>query len=194
MPDAQWEHDANSVFDALYRDYLLRDFFAKIVPGSSYVALSAYAIGRFGRLLEMSFAVSMFLAGLSWAIGFAIQEAAERLSLLSQHPARFSNSEQRYDFRQKFSLAASRDEKTRVERYAVIKEATGNLCMALISGSVLVAVLRWKELREHPHPSLAMAFSLLAACWFLALASRDHMKKEYDFMARALRRQSGNQD
>jgi len=186
MADSQWEHDASSAFDALYRDYLLRDFFAKIVPGSCCIALAAYALGRFGRLLDISFAASMFLAGLSWGLGFAVQEAAERLKLLVQHPPEYSPSKKRYDFRQDFLKAASKDEKKRVERYTVIKEATGNLCLALIAGSLLIAVFRWRQLGESALSTLAIAFALASVCCFLTLASRDHMQKEYDYMSRVL--------
>lgn len=37
MGETQAEKDATTVFDALYRDYLLRDFFAKIVPGGCLI-------------------------------------------------------------------------------------------------------------------------------------------------------------
>jgi len=134
--------DLTKLFEAFYTKLLLRDFFAKIVPGS--IVLVAIVVSKldFSDFTETVEAIEKFLsiipfylwviiAGLAWIMGFAVQSVGEFLGAIRYHPKTVSR-EQVYKSRTQFDAIASKNDQMRLERYVVIKEACGNGYMGIV--------------------------------------------------------------
>lgn len=118
-----------TLFDALYTRFLLRDIFAKIVPGTivilslSIVQFSITATKEF--LLQMGIPSWVLFAGLAWITAYAVQSFGEKLGLIHQWPKEHDEPERRYKLRIRYGELALDHEKRLVERYVIIKEASG---------------------------------------------------------------------
>lgn len=153
-----------AVIDALYRDFLLRDLFAKIVPGSIVLLTMAEGTGMdlasTVEFLGPDLAAVVVFAGTAWLTGFGIQGLGELTGLIQHHPKskgkdhdenpgpgeeqgeNYDDSTVRYGVRIQFKQVASRAETRRVERYAIIKEAAGNGGTAVLLACSMIG-FRW---------------------------------------------------
>jgi hypothetical protein len=93
--------DLKGTFDAFYQRFLLRDLFAKIVPGlASLFAIGALILGViFGgldkvppeipkKIAELSLGGWLVLIGIGWIAGFAVQSIGEFTRLIIYYPKR----------------------------------------------------------------------------------------------------------
>lgn len=116
----------------LYTNFLLRDFFGKIVPGIIVVISVLSFFLSFSSLVHyfnsITLHVQLFLLGLAWILAHALQQIGYKLRITS-----FSNmgGEEFVESVLKFKNKASVDEKTLYERYVVVKEACANGALSL---------------------------------------------------------------
>ena len=178
--------DMKDFFDSLYTRFLLRDLFAKVVPGGLLLATIVYTskLDRYFLSLSERFdwLLSVGAFGLSWVVGFGVQSIGESVRWIQHHPAEFDNQSKRYNLRCKFSRLATDIERQQVERYAVIKEACGNAAMAVLLSLGVVAIETIAgELRLDPGAILTISF-LLTISAYLLKANYSHAEKHYTFM------------
>lgn len=69
-----------------------------------------------------------------------------------------------------------------MERYAVIKEATGNTATAFLAGLLFILVGRSGNLITVLPVTIAHSLLVVAAAAILIAASRRHAEKEYRYM------------
>lgn len=179
--------EASVVVEALYKNFLLRDLFAKIVPGSIVlvsVAIQNPALAPLtGAASISSWPMILVGAGAAWIVGFAIQEIGESLQIIKHHPDRYFQPFERYGLRNAFKRVAVEAEDQQVERYAIIKEATGN-CSTAIIVALLILALRaltsgdFRSSMQFLLPGLLMLVLALA----LLRANRKHARKQYEYM------------
>src|SRR5690349_10181910 len=118
---------------ALYRQFLLRDVFGKIVPGSLVVAYLSRTVMDRAPWADPSTVFTILFIGFAWIVGMGIQLASQRVRISADYPRSFEDLRRRFDFTVNFHRLAPEDdyEATNVERLVVIKEATGNTAGAL---------------------------------------------------------------
>ncbi len=197
--------EISKIFESLYGDFLLRDLFAKIVPGFVVLAtvFCLHDADRFEKVIVLfNWAAILLAAGVCWILGFGIQQLGELTKLLKHHPKSFDDSKKRYGLRTEFDRFASDKEKKQTERYAVIKESTGNLATALLVVIVMLVANRLYEVISDPIyapdikiDEIAVLMLFGATDYLLWRASRSHAKKHYVFMetAHELRKDAGRQ-
>lgn len=180
-----------SVIDALYKHFLLRDLFAKIVPGLGVLLAITYdnpigtAVADLGG--SVGWPVALVIAGAAWIVGFAVQDIGEAVGIIQHQPPRYKNSDLRYDARIAFSKVASASERKQVERYAIIKEAAGNGATAifLIVGILTTRVLAIDRARLDA-ATIGQHLFLLGVGTALWHTNYTHARKHYKFIDRVL--------
>lgn len=178
---------SNQIIEALYNNFLLRDLFAKMVPGSVVVVATAYQ-SPFGKgAIEVANQIgwpAVFIgAGIVWIIGFALQEIGESLRIIKHHPDKLADSKRRYKLRTDFQKIATLSESQQAERYTIIKEASGNSATALFA-ALLIFIVR-SLLSSKFSISLSTIFPgviLLLFAIALVRANRSHARKQYEFI------------
>lgn len=179
--------EASAIVEALYKNFLLRDLFAKIVPGTIVLVSVIFQNPALAHLTgaATTFGWPMILvgAGATWTVGFAIQEIGELLRIIKHHPERYSQPLQRYRLRNAFKKVAAEAEAQQVERYAIIKEATGNGSTAIIV-ALLIVTLRALTSEDFGCSLQILLPSLLMLVLAFALlrANRNHAEKQYAYM------------
>lgn len=185
----------DTLADALYRRFVLRDWFGKIVPG--WIALSALARifdtfpGKqilLGENDAVRFAIG---AGVAWLFAFGMQQVGEWTHYLHYWTPQFKQFATRYQARITFLEVSTPDEKQQLERLLVIKESTGLASMALL----MVAALWGLYLTGVLVPPVQTSSSYLRAGLICALAGAfvlrgahtGHCRRQYDFKCAVLR-------
>jgi hypothetical protein len=137
--------EAKHIIDSIYDKLILRDLIGKVVPGA--VSMLSVAIGLYGpdgvnRLLaELHWSLIIIGAGVAWLMGFALQYIGEVIGLLKTHPGgRKSSRSEFFPNWAEFHAFATDHQKIHAERLNVIKEACGNGAVALVGGSMIIAV------------------------------------------------------
>lgn len=188
--------DLGSIIDSIYGQFLLRDLFAKMVPGSLVVLTAAITFpthpDRYLVLGAIGWPVILLAAGFVWILGFAIQRIGEIFRLIRHHPLpkaslydrNFDNTETRYRLRQDFEKKANRSEQQRVERYAVVKEACGNFATAILLAAVSLLIDQYASLIDRGITiEEALELGLIFIVWLaLITTNRSHAEKHYQFM------------
>lgn len=190
--------EATPIIESLYRNFVLRDLFAKMVPGFIVSAVWVYRFPQGSKVVDLAkdvgWPVILIGAGFVWVVGFAVQEFGERFGLIKHHPEEFSDGTLRYSLRIDFKKIASIDELQQAERYAVVKEASGNTSVAIII-AIFSSVIR---------NIMACSFGLSAIDFFDMLlmlsisalligASRSHATKQYSYMKAVVEKAKGSQ-
>lgn len=161
--------DLRDIFDAFYSRLILRDVFAKIVPGSIVIfaiVASLSSISDTAKYLEsMPSWFWLFFLGASWVVAFSVQAFAERARLIRYFSRRFNSNEEFYIRRYQFdTVVNSSIERQQLERLVVIKEACGNSYVSII---VAMLILISKSLVDGI--TLADYFRALKESWHLVL-------------------------
>ncbi len=170
------DFDVKGVFDSFYDKLILRDLVGKVVPGSLFllaVLFAAFGVSVIDSILsKMTFALWIFVGGLCWLVGFALQYMGEALKLLRQNPhGKSKKSETRETFYPHwayFQKSATTYERLHAERLNVIKEACGNAAISIIAGVAFVGFRLWwrGEFLSVPEmPLLALALVLAFCFW-----------------------------
>lgn len=133
--------DLGDSFNALYSQFLLRDVTAKSVPGGVILLGGSLPFLRkpddLQPLLEIGLVFGVALFASCWTLGFAVQGIGFMCRVLRNYPRGNTGEDYRglqQELRGKMATLSSharfRQEQA-VERFVVIKEATGNLAVAL---------------------------------------------------------------
>lgn len=139
--------DDKGFFDKIYSRFILRDFFAKIVPGftllAALFACLTSPVAALNYLKEMSFFGAVLTFGVSWIIGIAIQGFGEKWGLIRYFPKDQDNKKYLTDSVEFVKESSSREKQQR-ERFIVIKEACGNSYLSIaISLLLLIVSFLW---------------------------------------------------
>lgn len=130
------------ITDSLYSSFIARDFFAKVLPGS--VVISALVYSTYGEKLDFEQLqkiptfIWFLVYGQCWIFGFFVQGLGERLNILRVSPEDESNAQ--YHARISDFIVSARNNVDRLqrERFLIIKEATGNMAVAVLMGLLIV--------------------------------------------------------
>ncbi len=132
-------NEINSIVDKLYEKFLLRDVFAKIVPGTLLLFSCIYSSSlNYKATMDIMKVSWIIMIGLAWTLGFVVQGVGELLRIIKYYTKDYTTKEQWYEAYIKFKESATREEKSNCERFVVIKEATGNLAMSLLISLIMI--------------------------------------------------------
>jgi len=184
----------SSFFEALYNNFLLRDLFAKIVPGSIVLSAIVYRSDLGEELAALTGPIGgpavLLLAGMSWVAGYAVQNIGEKLRVIQHHPKRYDDGDARYAARIAFSRVATPSERQQVERYAIIKEAAGNSAMAILMSLAVVPPRVLVSSEFTIDRALILQGGLLALIAVaLVRANRSHARKQYRYIDSVVKRE-----
>lgn len=133
-------NEISALFDSLYNKFLMRDVFAKIMPGlvaliASLVFLKGSVADAFQFLAEFSY-WRWLLLPLAWVAGFVLQHGGLMAKVLTDPTYEMwkKNDEPGLGkrFEAKIDALARKDPEylKALERTVIIKEACGNSCIA----------------------------------------------------------------
>ena len=183
------EINANDVADALYSSYLARDFFAKVIPGAIVIlALISpiYTSSEFdwARVEHIPTLAWLFAYGICWIAGFAVQALGEATGAVQAFPADETEEQGRERGVAFNASQLTQRDKSQDERFVVIKEATGNVAVAICLAIVVAsAVLGFPEWRLYLYVIVAMS-GVVALYWFQLVHRRRQREHELKVLAR----------
>jgi hypothetical protein len=202
--------ELTTIFDSLYSRLVLRDVFAKMVPGSVVLAAIATTLTSplevAQYLRSMSFAAWLLAASLAWILAFAVQAFGERWRLIKYYPDPAENGpatlEAFYDVKIAFDQDPPQADKQQVERLIVIKEACGNMYIALSTALLLflfdgmLDVWRckcqlWPWLWNESRRIAPVLVLTLAAVYYLRHMHFIHVHRQYAYMLQSLAHRRG---
>jgi len=187
--------DISGFFDSLYSRLILRDVFAKILPGTIVSAAVAYATlppDTFFALLDPSLFLALGMMGCGWLAAFAIQGLGEKHKFIKNEPPGL-NRQQLYERMVEFERKSTSSQQMHAERLLVIKEACGNGYLALIL-AVVLTILLWPlrvvatgapllaTFRASWWPFVPLSILYLAAASFLRFMHLRHGKHHLKYM------------
>lgn len=136
-------NELKNIFDSLYTRFVLRDFFAKIVPGA--FCLLTFAVffespsTTLSYLSSLSFWYWLLIIGLAWLLGIVLQNFGHLVHIIEYDPPQEEREDYYINRRLPFGKIATDEEKQRYERFVVLKEASGNGAIALaISCAIII--------------------------------------------------------
>ncbi len=168
-------NDIGAIFENLYRQFILRDLLAKMMPGFiGFVATYCCFFGSLRKLLWVSSRLTfwqwLIVFSLAWIMGFMFQHTGIMLGHLSDQTyylrKRKEEASLKERFRQKTDVfcKANEDFKKALERVIVIKEACGNTSAAVLYSDLLISVRLVTHLLCHQH-----RVSFIGSLWTLLL-------------------------
>ncbi|MFQ5853879.1 MAG: hypothetical protein ACE5JU_25245 [Candidatus Binatia bacterium] len=201
--------DLRDLFDSLYSQFILRDFFGKIVPGLLIIAIVAISLSPPSDVLEEIKALRtitwFFISGFAWLISFGIQYLGELLGLIRHYPTnkyhptnKYRDEKSFYKALIKFQGCATEYESRAHERAEVIREATGNgslalwIIVAVVVIEIILDLLYGGRRRAYLWFVSTFPYSIVVAVMLLGLAlslSRIHciaVRREQDYMEAVL--------
>jgi hypothetical protein len=168
-------------FDALYQRFVLRDLFSKIVPGSiaicSFLVFCPDVASRLWKDLPLGLWILLY--AIAWLVGLAMQYLGEKLKLITFHT--YEGDEQYRRNRLKAHRVATQRESQELERYLVIKEATG---IAAVSVFLLTLSMFFFLLTQRALPCVTAVLEVVPLALLgvlLVLMNRHIAKVECDF-------------
>lgn len=201
MGHEEWKPTRGAA-DRLY-DRLIRDLFARSVPGLLLLLSIAVSITSFSEVmaaLERG-TVWMWLVayGAGWSTAFAVLAIGRRFNLVLLSPDATTTDEQYWAAEERFRSNASRRQRAVYERLVTIRDATACSSVSLFLSIAILAVDFVVDVHLHESPwseiqngATALAV-LVAAGVALQLTHREYVKRAWRFMAfsREDRRESG---
>jgi len=131
-------NEISNLIDKIYTGFILRDFFAKILPG--LILILSFSFFLFNKFIDLKFLNSFIIIlffGLAWIIAFSIQSIGESFKLI-----KYWLPDEKDNWSNLLNECLSKstiDEKSNCERLIVIKEASGNLAISLILSTIIVS-------------------------------------------------------
>jgi len=190
-------NDFSEILAKGYESYLLHDVFAKIIPGLYFILFTGSAIGLDLGLTKV-FNI-LFLCGIAWILSFTFQTLGTEW-LIKDKPKGVTEEEWKrlmHQFYIKFK--DSRYHMSRRNRYMVIKEASGNLAVAIF----LVFLFLWIILgmknagisyQSDPDVFLIIEYYLIIIPLGIILikTNRDHARRQRKFIEECLSENESN--
>ena len=182
----------DKLFDALYSRLLLRDAFGKVLPGTIWLAaivVSALGLPLAIALLEgLTTMRSLLLVGLGWVVGFAVQSSGKviwppLLRTQTYPPGAFADHAEFAAKLVTFHRRATEHESQTLERFVIIKEAAGNVYVAVLLAAATIG-LDWAsealflDVPSYPPrlPLAAIAVPTVASLLGLIALNRQHRR------------------
>ncbi len=179
--------DLSNLFNALYSQFVLRDFFGKIVPGFLLImsiAISLTSLRETNEYLKsMSGWMWVLTGGISWIGGFMIQSFGESVKLFRIFPKTLSFSDFfrkliRFEMLSKTIQVGQGD----LERLVVIKEACGNSYIALIIASLILLLNalfnKSQTIVINSFQLILIACTILFSIYFLRRMHFEHTERQ----------------
>jgi len=130
------------IIHTLYVKFMMWDLFARIVPGGLVlmVLFRTVDVGvPFSLTGEGSGVLGwLAMAGAAWMTGLVVGSVAAEFGVVRMHPPRHSETAARIHLRRYFMGQSSAEDRVLAERYAIVKEATGNAAAALLLSAILL--------------------------------------------------------
>ena len=126
------EDKAENIFNSFYTRLVLRDFLGKIVPGSVILLAISFTFNLFVYTQLLSeFWLWLLFIGFAWIAGFIAQGFGHWIHIINYEPRKGTDEEYIKQLL-KFGYKATTLERQQLERYLIIREATGNFSVSLI--------------------------------------------------------------
>lgn len=146
MSNNNYSKELESLFNAFYSRFLLRDFFGKIIPGLIFlIVISLTLISREDALWHYDYLknvwIWIFYISISWFIGLGLQTFGTEFEISLDKPRKIDRElrESIYDLYKQF---ADKKFEKHNERYVVIKEAMGNCSISVFFSLILIILNR----------------------------------------------------
>jgi hypothetical protein len=131
-------NDLKAVFDSLYTNLLLRDLGAKVAPGMTILVAVRMAMTSVAQAMkdmnEAHLGAWLVAIAVAWLAGLAVQGLGEITGFLPFLPVRYFPKGKTWAewnmLLKRFDAVAKEPERYRLERLIVVREATGNGCLA----------------------------------------------------------------
>ncbi len=186
--------ELTTIFDSFYTRFVLRDLLAKIVPGATVLLTISITVTDpkcvFDYLADLRFWTWIFLTAFSWTVGIAIQGIGDKIRLIRNYPKwevpgqREFKLETWYKKIIEFHRVASEDEKQKLERFGVIKEACGNEYVALFIPTILLFI-RIVKLYDFDL-AVAIIIVIIFMC-SLCYMYHEHLQRHYKYLEEVLK-------
>lgn len=180
-----------NVLSQIYDKFLMRDIFAKIIPGFIFLSSLCYCLFNRGWLNHNIFSSSNILwfiiLGISWILSFAVQSFGEQIGLIKYYSKSYSNWKEWYEDFIKFRKLASKDEQEQVERFIVIKETCGNFCSSRIFSSLVIFLFIISKMPILSAIKVLITYwpaviTLIAIIYFLKRMHNIHVDRQCDLV------------
>lgn len=182
--------DLSNLFDAFYSQFVLRDFFGKIIPGFLLILSIAVSLTSLNEtdeyLKSMSGWMWLMTGGVGWIGGFLVQSFGEVCGFFRAFP---KNSTFKESFQKLIRFSKSPQltdhERRTLERFVVIKEACGNSYIAI---SIASLILLSDKLFNKSHVTLEGFQLIMIVCLiifsviFLGHMHFKHVKNQDQFV------------
>ena len=207
------DKQASDLFEAFYSRFILRDFMAKIVPGSiviiSILIATTNDFTEIDVLIRLSFWAWIIFIGISWLFGIAIQGMGEFFRFKAKDKGGLKKT---FTRRQWFTLYFNSKEyienkkpeygylKRELERLIFLREASGNGFGALVIFflNMIIKVLikfpgdiflinRYVETIRPMIPLFFITLILIPSIYFFY---RESVNAQYEFMIRYSKKSS----
>ena len=189
--------ELSGILDKIYDKFILRDLFAKIIPGLILIASFFYLLsGNIIEIEKIGKSLWCFLIGLSWIVAYGIQSFGELSHLIKYYNKNFKTDEDWYNEYNLFLNNSTIAEKSICERFIIIKEATGNLAISLILSLILLTT---KSITEDYHTIISEDYLIVVATIFsfslLLLRMHDiHVERQCNYVSSVNRKKKASND
>ncbi len=177
--------------DRLY-DRLIRDLFARVVPGLILLLSLAVSVTSFNEVeaaLERGTVWMWLLAyGAGWLTAFAVLALGRRFNLVLLSPET-TTDDQYWAAEERFRVNASRRQRAEYDRLATIRDATAAASVALFLAIAVLAVDFIVDVHIHESPwseirnGATALVVLIAAGVALQLTHREYVRRAWRFLA-----------
>lgn len=187
--------ELTGIFEDLYTKFVLRDLFGKIIPGGILIFTVVVSHSTIDDVISKADALAfwawLFLLGVAWLMGFAIQSAGElgfgrgRRLFLYYPVGAFSNhleaTRDSVDLKRRKEF---QNHKILYERVTVIKEACGNGYVSLLAAGIWIGldVVRdhWSAFNgDHYYHYWPEVLLMVAVIRYLAHAHLVHVDRQH---------------
>ena len=144
------EKNISDIVSSLYTQFILRDLFAKIIPGLIFLLSIIFFVNDYNSIIKIKFFISnisflfaLLLIAISWLIGISIQSFGEFIRIIKIYHVLDENDKRKFNIddwvnlRSHFLKKASDNELKFIERMSVIKEASGIFSLSLLFSSIV---------------------------------------------------------
>lgn len=182
----------SSWFDRMYSGFLLRDFIAKVIPGS--IVLLPVALLEFHEYVLLIGSVSLvlmlvlvaLLCGYLFVVGMMLQQLGEILGWVTNSDKSDIGKDYKdmLGFGKRFKKSDCYERMIK-ERLTIIKEMSGNMGMALVLLALQIRfIIDAKHGDSYPFVFIVVVLLLLSRLCFKQ--NWDYYEREKEWMSRAL--------
>ena len=190
--------DLSKLVDGLYSQFVLRDFAAKILPGSLVLFTGAASIAGpdevWTLLQEARTLTWLVLMGWAWIVAIALQAVFDGTLWAGRADGKIlvyrpKDAESEWaDTNAEFDRSATPEQQRRHERLVVVKEVAGNVAVAVAVAAVVAAAawgLHLTPLAGTPWRALPAGLVVAVMTIGLFRLNRRHAQAQWDYVRSA---------